>query len=142
GWVGNSDKRSKNYHTIYQSIKNHFKNDPKVRFKEATKNTRISGKDMPQFYNAIDLLLVTGVNEGIPNPAIDAYACSIPNLGTNICIIKNCAPPNTKHLNLNSNYPREFINKINNLKSKKFSQTLKNEIHKSTENHWSIQHNI
>src|SRR5699024_12164278 len=37
GWVGNSDKRSKNYHTIYQSIKNHFKNDPKVRFKEATK---------------------------------------------------------------------------------------------------------
>jgi|SRR5690625_657169 len=142
GWVGNSDKRSKNYHTIYQSIKNHFKNDPKVRFKEATKNTRISGKDMPQFYNAIDLLLVTGVNEGIPNPAMEAYACGIPILGTNIGIIKNCAPPNAKHLILNSNNPREFISKINNLKSKKFSQTLKNEIRKSMENHWSIQHNI
>src|SRR5699024_11492238 len=97
-------------------------------------NTRISGKDMPQFYNAIDLLLVTGVNEGIPNPAMEAYACGIPILGTNIGIIKNCAPPNAKHLILNSNNPREFISKINNLKSKKRSQTLKKKKHKNKKN--------
>src|SRR5699024_59539 len=142
GCVGNSDKRSKNYHTIYQSIKNHFKNDPKVQFKEATKNTRISGKDMPQFYNTIDLLLVTGVNEGIPNPAMEAYACGVPILGTNIGVIKECAPPNAKHLILNSNNPREFISKINTLKSKKFPQTLKKQIRKNMEDHWAIEQNI
>src|SRR5699024_5629404 len=42
GWVCNSDKRTKYYHTTYQSNKIHYKNDPKDRFKEATKNTRIS----------------------------------------------------------------------------------------------------
>src|SRR5699024_12529070 len=67
GWVGNSDKRSKNYHTSYQSIINQFINEPMVRFKEATKNTRISGKDMSKFNNAIELLLVTILNECIPN---------------------------------------------------------------------------
>src|SRR5699024_10515401 len=87
-WVGNSDKRSKNYHTIYQSIKNHFKNDPKVRFKEATKNTRIRGKDMPQFYNAIDFLLVTVVNEEIPNQEMHYYSFDIYILLTYLGVIK------------------------------------------------------
>jgi len=143
GWVGNSDKRSKNYHTIYRTIKNHFRNDPKVQFKEATKNTRVDGKDMPKFYNSIDLLLVTGVNEGIPNPAMEAYACGVPILGTNIGVIKECASPNAKHLILNSNDPKIFIKKINALKSnKKNSQALKKELRKNMEDNWAIKHNI
>src|SRR5699024_7805181 len=116
GWVGNYDKRSKNYHTIYKSIKNHFKNDPKVRTKEATKNTRISGKDMPQFNNVIELFLDARVKVGIANPVMEGYACCLPILGTNIGIITNYAPPNNKHLILHSNNPRDFTSKINILK--------------------------
>ena len=143
GWVGNSEKRSKNYHTIYQSIKHYFKNDPTVQFKEATKNTRISVKDMPNFYRSLDLLLVTGVNEGIPNPGLEAYACGVPVLGTNIGIMKECASPNAKHLLLNTTNPRDFINKINTLKSNpKNLQVLKNDIRQNIVEHWSIKHHI
>src|SRR5699024_11555643 len=121
---------------------NHFRNEPNIQFKEATKNTRISGNDMPHFYNTIDLLLVTGVNEGIPNPAMEAYACGIPILGTNIGVIKECALPNAKHLLLNSNNPRELISKNNTLQSKKFPQTLKKQIRKNMADHWTIEQNI
>lgn len=143
GWVGNADKLSKNYQTVYKAIKDHFKDDSTVQFKEATKETRINREDMPTFYNSIDLLLVTGVNEGLPNPAMEAYACGIPVLGTNIGIIKDWASPNAKTLILNSDDPRKFINKINQLKSnQKLHQTLKKEIRKNIENNWTIEHNI
>src|SRR5699024_10689001 len=143
GWVGNPDKRSKNYHTVYQAIKHYFKNNPKVRFKEATKKTRIERKDMPVFYNSIDLLLVTGVNEGLPNPAIEAYSCGVPIIGTNIGIIKECASPNAKSLTLNSNNTRRVIEKINALTStKKSLPALKKEIRKNMEDNWTTEHNI
>lgn len=143
GWVGNADKRSKNYHTVYQSIKHYFKSDPRVQFKEATKNTRIESKDMPAFYNSIDLLLVTGVNEGIPNPAMEAYSCGIPILGTNIGIIKECASPSAKSFILDSDDPRKFIKAINTLKSnKENAHALKNEIRKNMADNWTIKRNI
>ncbi|BAC14052.1 glycosyltransferase family 4 protein [Oceanobacillus iheyensis] len=143
GWVGNSDKRSKNYHTVYKAIKNHYKNDSTIVFKEATKESRIDRTDMPEFYNSIDLLLVTGANEGLPNPAMEAYACGVPVLGTNIGIIKDWASPNAKSFILNSDDPRKFIYKINQLKSNpKLHQTLKKEIRKNIENNWTIKQNI
>lgn len=33
-------------------------------------------EDMPQFYNSIDVLLVTGTEEGIPAPPLEAMACN------------------------------------------------------------------
>src|SRR5690625_7934251 len=93
---------------------------------------RIERKNMPLFYNSIDLLLVTGVNEGLPNPAMEAYSCGVPIIGTNIGIIKECASPNAKSLILNSNNPRRFIEKINTLTSNKKSlPALKKEIRKN-----------
>lgn len=143
GWVGNSDKRSKNYHTVYKAIKHYFKGDSSVQFKEATKKTRIEQKDMPGFYNSIDLLLVTGFNEGISNPAMEAYSCGVPILGTNIGIIKECASSNAKSLILNSDKPEKFIKEINTLKSNnKNLQAMKNEIRKNMEENWAIKHNI
>lgn len=143
GWVGNADKRSKNYHTVYQAIKNHFRNDPNVQFKEATKKSRIERDDMPEFYHSIDILLVTGVNEGLPNPAMEAYACGVPIIGSNIGIMKECASPNAKALLFNANDPRKFIKEIELLKSNKEKlQALKIEIRKQMENNWTIKHNI
>lgn len=143
GWVGNTDKRSKNYHTVYQSIKHHFKSDPDVQFKEATKQTRMEREDMPGFYHSIDLLLVTAANEGLPNPAMEAYSCGVPILGTNTGIIKEWASPNAKPLILDSDDPIKFVNKINTLKTNpKKLQALQGEIRKNIEDNWTVKHNV
>ena len=76
GWVGDTEKSSKNYYTTFSQIKNAFHNHPHIRFSEATMKTFIPHEKMPEYYNTIDLLVITGNNEGGPAPALEAYACA------------------------------------------------------------------
>ncbi|MFE3898712.1 MULTISPECIES: glycosyltransferase [Priestia] len=115
GWVGDTEKTCKNYYTTYLQIVEAFKHHPQVRFKEATMKSFVPSNEMPAFYNSLDLLIVTGNHEGGPAPVLEAYACGIPVLSTNIGYVKDVTPSDTHHLILNTNDPNCFINKINEL---------------------------
>lgn len=69
GWVGDTEKQCKNYYTTYLPIKNAFHNHPEICFSEATMGSYILPEMMPEYYNSIDLLIITGNNEGGPAPA-------------------------------------------------------------------------
>ncbi|MDQ0255361.1 glycosyltransferase involved in cell wall biosynthesis [Evansella vedderi] len=112
GWVGNKRRIGKNYETLYQPIVEAFKDNPAVAFIESTKENMRSIEEMPVLYNSFDLLLVTSANEGGPAPAMEAYSCGIPVLSTNVGYVKTAASPEAQSLILNSDNPKEFIEKI------------------------------
>ncbi|WP_081356502.1 glycosyltransferase [Priestia aryabhattai] len=115
GWVGDTEKTCKNYYTTYLQIVEAFKNHPQVRFSEATMKSFIPSNEMPAFYNNLDLLIITGNHEGGPAPVLEAYACGVPVLSTNIGYVKDVTPFDIHHLILNTNDPNCFIDKINEL---------------------------
>ncbi|WEG15361.1 glycosyltransferase [Alkalihalophilus pseudofirmus] len=143
GWVGNYSKLSKNYYTLYHEVKKAFENNKNVKFVEATKASRIPHENMPDFYRSLDLLLVTASNEGLPNPAMEAYSTGVPVLATNIGIIKEWATPKAKSLILDTDSPKEFVTKIKDLlNNREVLNGLKNELRMNILTHWQIQPNV
>ncbi|MED1472277.1 glycosyltransferase family 4 protein [Bacillus salipaludis] len=119
GWVGDTEKYCKNYYSVYLKIVEAFNGHPQIRFKEATLKNMIPQSDMPAFYNSLDLLVITGDHEGGPAPVLEAYACGIPVLSTNIGYVKDVTPPAASDFILNTNDSNFFIYKINKLLEKK-----------------------
>ncbi|WLR54786.1 glycosyltransferase family 4 protein [Mesobacillus subterraneus] len=115
GWVGDVKKKSKNYETLYKPIKDSFADNSKVEFKEATMDSYVPVEKMPNYYHSIDLLLITGNNEGGPAPALEAYGCGVPVISTNVGYVKEVAPSSAKHLVLDSTDPAEYIKVITHL---------------------------
>ncbi|MBT2729621.1 glycosyltransferase [Bacillus sp. ISL-75] len=115
GWVGDTEKYCKNYYTTYLPIVEAFKNHQIIHFKEATMESFISPEDMPDFYNGLDLLIITGNHEGGPAPALEAYACGIPVLSSNIGYVMDVTHPEAQSFIIDSNDPRDFISKINEI---------------------------
>lgn len=143
GWVGSTWRHSKNYHTLYKNIKNAFKNDPRVRFVEATQESRLPITEMPAFYNSLDLLLITAANEGGPATALEAYSCGTPVLSTNIGYVKEVASSDSKFLILDSDTPNDFIQKVNYLIDNRESlYEVGNNCRKNIEANWTIENNI
>ena len=143
GWVGDTEKKSKNYYNTFSPIKNAFQDHPKIRFSEATIKSFIPLEKMPEYYNKIDLLVITGNNEGGPAPALEANACGVPVLSTNIGYVKEVTPLESRHLILDSNDPKDFIVKINQLSNDK--EKLRNLGllgRKHVEEHFSIEATI
>ncbi|WP_256759905.1 glycosyltransferase family 4 protein [Cohnella sp. WQ 127256] len=114
GWVGNQERRVKNYNTLYVPIVEAYKNNPNLLFIESTKGQR-DLKEMPDFYNKLDLLLVTSANEGAPNPALEAYSCGVPVLSTNVGYVKTIVHEQARSLILDTDKPKKFIKKIDDL---------------------------
>ncbi|MGG3308206.1 glycosyltransferase [Paenibacillus lautus] len=110
GWAGDPAKRSKNYVTLYKHIRDRFRNDERIRIIE--KAGAYSYEQMPEFYHQLDLLLITAANEGSAAPALEAYACGIPALGTDVGNAKAAAHPDAHGLILDSDNPEDFINLI------------------------------
>ncbi|MEX3616839.1 glycosyltransferase family 4 protein [Paenibacillus glucanolyticus] len=110
GWAGDPAKRSKNYHTLYKHIQEHFRNDERIRFVETA--GAYAYEEMPRFYQQLDLLLITAANEGSGAPALEAYACGVPVLGTHVGNIKAAAHPDAYGLILDSDNPEDFITSI------------------------------
>ncbi|MBM6596239.1 glycosyltransferase [Microvirga pudoricolor] len=94
GWVGNSKWAKhlgdpKGLHTILKpairelqeegyEIVEHFA-DRQVRM--------ISHADMPNYYGQIDVLVCTSEIEGTPNPVLEAMACGVPVITTDVGIV-------------------------------------------------------
>ncbi|KOP68048.1 glycosyl transferase family 1 [Bacillus sp. FJAT-18019] len=110
GWAGDPAKRSKNYATLYKHIRDHFRDDERIRFIETT--GAYPHEEMPQFYLQLDLLLVTSANEGSAATALEAYACGVPVLSTHVGNVKAASHPDAHGLILDSDNPADFINVI------------------------------
>lgn len=110
GWAGDPAKRSKNYNTLYKQIREHFRDEERIRFMETA--GAYSYEDMPKFYQQLDLLLITAANEGSGATALEAYACGVPVLGTNVGNVKAASHPDAYDLILDSDNPEDFIASI------------------------------
>ncbi|MGN7356952.1 glycosyltransferase family 4 protein [Paenibacillus sp. SAF-054] len=110
GWAGDKAKKSKNYESLLQPIKQYFKHDSGVQFLETS--GEYAYDDMPLFYHGLDLLLMTSANEGGGAPALEAFACGKPVLSTNVGYIKEAAHRDAHPLILDSDDPGAFIETI------------------------------
>lgn len=96
GWVGNSawGKRSqgmdvKGYHRLFEPMVKElsvrgYPIAPKVADPQVN---RIRFEDMPDFYRQMDVFVCTSAMEGTPNPVLEAMACGIPVVSTDVGIV-------------------------------------------------------
>lgn len=82
GWVGNTDRETKNFHKIIAPLK--MMKGVKVLTIETKKSKRFkkSQEDMATFYNLLDFYIVCSSTEGTPNPALEAASCGVPVVST------------------------------------------------------------
>lgn len=96
GWVGNSawGKSSqrwdvKGYHRLFVPMMNELRArgytvearvaDPQIN--------RVRFEDMPDFYRGLDVFVCTSAMEGTPNPVLEAMACGVPVVSTDVGIV-------------------------------------------------------
>lgn len=95
GWVGNSqffgmkDKDLKGVNTILKpAIEELQKEGAAVEKYFADRQERmISHDQMCDYYSKIDVLVCTSLLEGTPNPVLEAMACGVPVISTNVGIV-------------------------------------------------------
>ena len=46
-------------------------------------------EEMPTYYNSIDVLVCSSISEGTPNPVLEAMACGVPIISTNVGIVED-----------------------------------------------------
>ncbi|RCX16955.1 glycosyltransferase involved in cell wall biosynthesis [Fontibacillus phaseoli] len=143
GWAGDKAKKSKNYASLYEPLRNHFESDPEVEFKDTP--GLYAYEQMPMFYHSIDLLLITSANEGGGAPALEAYACGKPVLSTDVGYVKEAAHPDAHGLILRSDDPVDYMNVINFYKDKSRRQNLQElgfKCRERIEANWTIENAV
>lgn len=96
GWVGNSkfdEEKHDDYkgiHTIIKPAINQLKNEGyNIELLCADRTEKYIPHDqMPEYYSKIDLYICASINEGTPNPILEAMACGIPVISTDVGIVK------------------------------------------------------
>jgi glycosyltransferase involved in cell wall biosynthesis len=94
GWVGNSKWANhlgdpKGLHTILKPAIEELRSEG-LNIEEffADRQIRmIAHADMPAYYNKIDVLICTSEIEGTPNPVLEAMACGVPVITTDVGIV-------------------------------------------------------
>ena len=96
GWVGNSkftdtenDDDLKGVHKILIPAIEELKREGYgIEEKFADRNDKmIPHNEMPNYYNGIDMYICTSKTEGTPNPVLEAMACGIPVISTDVGIV-------------------------------------------------------
>lgn len=123
GWVGNSKWGKhqggdpKGYHRLFTPALEHLKNtgipaiaqvaDPQVK--------HIPFHEMPQFYRKIDILACTSSMEGTPNPVLEAMACGVPVVSTDVGIVPELFGPLQARYILKNSSPNSFALALKNI---------------------------
>ncbi len=87
GWVGNRDRKVKNYDTIFKPLKKIIRH---VEFKEVatrksdTHKNFLKAKEIAKFYQQLDFFIITSDTEGTPNPGLEAMSCGVPIISTRV----------------------------------------------------------
>ncbi len=95
GWVGNSAwskdiEDFKGFNTIIKPVLTELKEEGySIEFEFADKQEKmILHEEMPNYYAKINLLVCASKCEGTPNPVLEAMACGVPIITTNVGIVK------------------------------------------------------
>lgn len=106
GWVGNSawNKEKgdcKGFNTILKPVIKKLKKEINLSIEEnyADKQIKmIRHEDMPKYYEKIDILVCVSETEGTPNPVLEAMACGVPIISTNVGIVNEAFGPLQKKM--------------------------------------------
>lgn len=103
GWVGNSAwsqqiEDFKGFNTIIKPALEELKSEGyKIEGYFADRQERmIPHEDMPEYYSKLDVCLCASKIEGTPNPVLEAMACGVPVISTNVGIVKDAFGENQK----------------------------------------------
>jgi glycosyltransferase involved in cell wall biosynthesis len=87
GWVGNISKKQyrelKGYDIVLKALKNL---DVKLEIRTFEENY-VPRHEMVSFYQGIDCFICSSASEGLPNPVLEAAACGVPIITTNVGIV-------------------------------------------------------
>ena len=95
GWVGNSEwsgdpaKDHKGLNNIIRpAIDELIKEGYKIKLELTDKQEKLIPHDeMANFYSKIDVYVCASLNEGTPNPVLEAMACGVPVISTDVGIV-------------------------------------------------------
>ena len=96
GWVGNSDcwkghgwEDLKGVHTVLNpAIDELVKDGHQIKRRYADKADRqLPHEEMPFYYSSIDVYVCASEVEGTPNPVLEAMACGVPVISTDVGIV-------------------------------------------------------
>lgn len=94
GWAGNSKWEGhaedfKGLHTILKPAVEELQNEGfRIRLHLADRQVRmIPHEEMPDYYAEIDVYVCSSKIEGTPNPVLEAMACGVPVVSTNVGIV-------------------------------------------------------
>jgi len=150
GWSGNSrwhltdTEDPKGLHTILKPAIKHLQDQGvSIRGRYADVSEKIRPRsEMPQFYNGLDVLVCASAIEGTPNPVLEAMACGVPILSTDVGIIPQLLGPGQQQFILSERSVEAMVEKLS-LMAK--NRTILTEL--SIENleqirHWSWEHHM
>jgi glycosyltransferase involved in cell wall biosynthesis len=105
GWSGNSawmdhqgDLDPKGLRTTLRPVIDLLRNEGvSIELVLADRHVRlIPHKQMPGFYNSLDVFVCSSQSEGTPNPVLEAMACGIPVISTDVGIVPEAFGPRQK----------------------------------------------
>lgn len=146
GWAGNSafghwteggiSKDHKGFHSVLKPAIATLRDDGHaIEEFYADKQIRsIPHHRMTEYYNSIDVLVCCSESEGTPNPVLEAMACGVPVISTNVGIVPEAFGEKQRRYILTERTPDALASKIGELISK---PSLLSEL--STENLQSIK---
>lgn len=96
GWVGNSNwnsesgKDHKGFNSILMPVLERLKaQGHKIKWQFADRASKQISQDlMPAYYAEIDVLICASSIEGTPNPVLEAMACGVPVISTDVGIVR------------------------------------------------------
>ena len=87
GWVGNADRKAKNFKTIINPLRKQTKGFKFNIIPTSKKDKGRSLKNVDQmckYYQSLDFFLVASSSEGTPNPGLEALSCGVPVITTRV----------------------------------------------------------
>lgn len=121
GWVGNSkfndlenDDDLKGVRGIIKpAINELIEEGYKIKMNLADRNEGIIPIDkMPEYYNSIHLYVCASKTEGTPDPILEAMACGVPVISTDVGIVREVLGDKQKNYILKERSKEELKNKI------------------------------
>ena len=98
--------------------------------------------EMPDYYNSIDVLVCSSLHEGTPNPVLEAMACGVPIISTDVGLVRDVCGPLQSELILDERSPGAMAAMLERLiLEEDLSMSLSIENRKRMEE-WSWRHHL